>query len=73
MHQTFHSVPHATLLKAIGNGQLLGFLCMDRDTVTKYLAPLSATPKRRMKRPRVGIPEHPQTDNRECRKNHLRG
>ena len=55
LHQTFFNLPPATLLKAIANGQMGGILLMKPELIQRYLAPLPATPKGRMKRPRPGI------------------
>lgn len=49
------AIPAPTLEKAIQNEQLCGFLCMNVKDIPRYLAPLSATPKGRMKKPKAGI------------------
>ena len=55
MHQTFFAMPEQTLEKAIGNGQLRGFPCMNIKDICRYLAPSPATAKGRMKKPKAGI------------------
>jgi hypothetical protein len=55
MHQSFYNIPIPTLIEAIQNNQLTGFLCMMVENAKKYLVPLTSTPKGRMKQPRVGI------------------
>ena len=55
MHQTFYNMLIPTLVKAIQNNQLTGFLCMMVENAKKYLMSLTSTPKGRMKQPRVGI------------------
>jgi hypothetical protein len=39
MHQSFYNMPIPTLVKAIQNNQLTGFLCMTVKNAKKYLAP----------------------------------
>ena len=55
MHQTFFTMPAATLGKGINNNQLKGIPMMNIKDIRRHLPPSPATPKGRMKRPRGGI------------------
>ena len=55
MHQTFFSMPPATLIKAINNHQLDGIPFMKAELIRKHLPTAPATSKGHMKRPRAGI------------------
>ena len=56
MHQSFFNAPLQMLIDASLNNQLTGVPFINNpDFIQKYLAPSTATPKGRMKKPKAGI------------------
>ena len=56
MHQAFLNAPIKMLINAAHNNQLTDIPFINNTyNIHKYLAPSTATPKRRMKKPKSGI------------------